>query len=435
MRELFSISSDSIDVNALNEAMTDLNCGAYVSFEGRVRSQNKGKKVAFLEYEAFAELALTEFTHIADEATKKFELEHITCVHRVGKLELGEVAVWIGVLAKHRQAAFLACAFIISELKKRVPIWKKEVYLDDNSAWIDDCHGCIQSNEDEQKFYQRQTNLSEVGKEGQAALKKAKVLVVGAGGLGCPALQYLAAAGVGNIGVIDDDTVDISNLHRQVLYDYADCGQQKVQVAAHSLRQQNPFITINAYTERLSAKNAEVICKQYDIILDCTDNFVSKFLLNDAAYLLKKVLVRASVFKFEGMLETYVPHTEQACLRCLWPQMPEQACVQSCAQTGVLGPVVGILGAWQAMQALKVILGMQTEAGMSLVNVFNNNLQFVQWPKNLNCQLCGVNATIKSLRPRRLIKVERMFLCHPGESRDPEKKLNFSPVSQHGVIS
>ncbi|MBL7668891.1 MAG: ThiF family adenylyltransferase [Bdellovibrionaceae bacterium] len=211
--------------------------------------------------------------------------------------------------------------------------------------------------------YSRQERLPEVGPCGQKALQDSKVLIVGLGGLGCPAASYLASAGVGTLGLVDGDFVDQTNLHRQLLYSDQDLGLPKVSIAGRRLRTLSPSAVINEYFEPLNWTNAATVLGQYDVILDCTDNFETKYLLNDICLQLKKPLVAASATGFEAYL--MVISKDGPCLRCLYPNATA-ADVGSCNLTGVLGAVVGIIGSWQATEALKLILIQNHEKQMAL---------------------------------------------------------------------
>ncbi len=255
-----------------------------------------------------------------------------------------------------------------------------------------------------QNRYARQILMSEVGNAGQEQLRRASVLIVGLGGLGTPAALYLAAAGVGRLGLIDYDTVDVSNLHRQILYSTAEQGTAKVESAKKRLQALNPEITIEIYSERLSLSNAEKIFSQYDVILDGADNFATRYLVNDAAFFLKKTLVSASVLGFEGQLIVFSPN--DPCYRCLYPEPPPAGSVPSCAEAGVLGVAPGIMGTLQAAEVLKHILniGEVLKSQMLMVNILNSQFTKFKIAKNPDCPLCGKSPSIKNLK-------EENFVC------------------------
>ena len=366
----FRFSTSALDTVALQRQMRDESCGGFASFEGWVRNHNEGHAVTRLEYEAFAELAEKEGARIVEEARVKYGVTRAACVHRVGSLGLGDVAVWVGVSAAHRDEAFRACRFIIDEVKHRVPIWKKEHYVNGDSGWVN-CERCAMpgahTHEHEHGHhphvhvptpdYSRQIALREVGPEGQARLRSASVLVVGAGGLGVPVLQYLAGAGVGRLSIIDADRLEPSNLHRQTWYALSECGQEKSSLAATRVRALNPEVRVEAHALRLDAHNAERLCAGHDLILDCSDNFATKFLLNDLALRTGKPVMFASVYQYEGQLQLVRGDNASACLRCVWPEARD-GLVGNCAEAGVLGPVPGVFGSLQALEALKLLLGL-----------------------------------------------------------------------------
>ncbi|WP_256009951.1 HesA/MoeB/ThiF family protein [Desertivirga xinjiangensis] len=223
---------------------------------------------------------------------------------------------------------------------------------------------------EELKRYQRQIILSEIGLEGQKRLKTAKVLVIGAGGLGCPLLQYLAAAGVGNIGIVDDDKVDESNLHRQILYSSADIGKSKAEVAAEKLRSLNPFVNISSYPVRLQADNAEDLFSGYELVVDGSDNFATRYLVNDTCVRLGKPLVFGSIFGFEGQVSVF-NYRNGPTFRCVFPEAGESP---NCAENGVLGVLPGIIGSFMANEALKIILstGESLSGKLLIMNVLEN---------------------------------------------------------------
>ncbi|MCD8414803.1 HesA/MoeB/ThiF family protein [Tenacibaculum dicentrarchi] len=208
--------------------------------------------------------------------------------------------------------------------------------------------------EEEKKQYNRHLILEKIGSAGQLKLKNAKVLVIGAGGLGCPVLQYLTAAGVGTIGIIDDDVVDQSNLQRQILYTIDDIGVSKAETAAKRLSRLNPFVKFNVYKEQLTRLNAIQLFKEYDVIVDGSDNFSTRYLTNDAAVITNKPLVYGAIFKFEGQVSVF-NYKESATYRCLYPTPPKPDESPNCSQIGVLGVLPGIIGSLQANEAIKII--------------------------------------------------------------------------------
>lgn len=221
----------------------------------------------------------------------------------------------------------------------------------------------------ELRRYDRQIILEKLGKAGQEKLKNASILVVGAGGLGCPALQYLTAAGVGRLGIIDDDLISESNLHRQILFTENDIGKAKVDIAKKRLLAQNPFIEIKSYNEKLSKNNALERIKDYDIVLDGSDNFSTKYLLNDACILLNRVLIFASIYDFEGHVSVF-NYQNGPSYRCLFPEIPDVDTIPSCSEHGVIGVLPGIIGSIQANEAIKVITGIGDVLSSKLL-IFN----------------------------------------------------------------
>jgi adenylyltransferase/sulfurtransferase len=241
--------------------------------------------------------------------------------------------------------------------------------------------------------YARHIVLSEIGGIGQSRLIAARVLVVGAGGLGAPVLQYLAAAGIGTLGVIDDDTVDLSNLQRQIIHRTADIGIAKAESAKRALGEINPEVTVQAHQERLTAANIEHVLDGYDIVADGSDNFATRYLLNDACYRLKKTLVSAAILRFDGQISTYKAWqgAGHPCLRCLFPAAPTEDAVPSCAQAGVLGALAGTLGAMQATEVVKEILGIgRSLSGRLLVyDALASSFEEMAVTKQAHCPTCG----------------------------------------------
>lgn len=377
---MFSLSRDPI----LPPKIEADSAGGFVTFEGKVRDHADGRPVLRLEYEAFDEMAQKEGEALLREAIDRFGLKDAACIHRVGRLKIGESAVAISVAAAHRREAFAACEFIIDELKKRVPIWKKEHYADGESEWVG-----LQPPQ-QTDFFHRQIILKEVGEGGQQKLQQARILVVGAGGLGCPALLYLAAAGVGTLGICDGDNVASSNLHRQVLFGIPDLHKPKAQTAAATLSRLYPHLAFPIHPERISSFNAEPILGAYDLVLDCTDSFQAKFLLNDACVRLGKTLVQASIHQFEGQIQVIRPGVS-ACLRCIYPEAPTDGCVGTCAESGVLGVTAGLFGTMQAAEALKNLLGIDSplQSDSLLVDLKDWSAIKLRRSRNPECPACG----------------------------------------------
>jgi adenylyltransferase/sulfurtransferase len=241
--------------------------------------------------------------------------------------------------------------------------------------------------------YHRQMMLHDIGPEGQEALKKAKVLVVGAGGLGCPALQYLAAAGVGKLGIIDFDKVNEENLQRQVLYGLNDLGKLKAIIAKTRLHQQNPHVEYEIINIRLDSSNAEEIISQYDVVVDATDNFPTRYLISDACVLLKKPMVYGSIFKYEGQVSVF-NYNDGPTYRCLYPLMPGKNEAPSPADVGVIGVLPGIIGTFQANEVLKIIIGNGNilSGKLLVVNIQDPSTYVVKIkknPKNLSITTLG----------------------------------------------
>jgi molybdopterin/thiamine biosynthesis adenylyltransferase/rhodanese-related sulfurtransferase len=246
--------------------------------------------------------------------------------------------------------------------------------------------------------YSRHLIMPEVGMEGQLKLKQAKVLLIGSGGLGAPLALYLAAAGVGRLGLVDFDKVDFTNLQRQVLFGTGDIGKPKLEAARKRLADLNPAIQIDTYETQLTSDNALELLRPYDIVIDGTDNFPTRYLVNDASVLLGKPNVYGSIFRFEGQVSIFgLP--DGPCYRCLYPEPPPPGLVPSCAEGGVLGVLPGIVGCLQAMEALKLILGLGKPLAGRLLLFDGLEMSFreLKLRKNPDCPLCGKNPTIREL--------------------------------------
>lgn len=257
----------------------------------------------------------------------------------------------------------------------------------------------MELSESEIQRYSRHIILQDVGGKGQLKLKRAKVLLIGAGGLGSPAGLYLAAAGIGTIGLVDGDVVDLSNLQRQIMHSTATLGKPKVESGKQTLSAINPEITVNAYHQLVDADNIIPLISQYDIVLDGSDNFTTRFLVNDACFFAKKTLISASMFRFEGQLTAIKPHQGYPCYRCLYPEPPPAGLVPNCQEAGVLGVLAGTMGILQASEAIKEILGIgETIADKLMIyDALEMRFRKVSRPKDPVCPLCGPNPKIKDL--------------------------------------
>ncbi len=253
-------------------------------------------------------------------------------------------------------------------------------------------------NEERIERYSRQILLPQVGGKGQEKLLAAKVLVVGAGGLGSPVASYLAGAGVGTLGIVDSDEVELSNLHRQIIYSTDDIGMKKAEAAQGRLQRVNPDVKVVPYVLRLNSGNIMPIIMDYDIIVDGTDNFPTRYLINDACVLAGKTLVFGAFFRYEGQAMVIRPG-EGPCLRCMFPEPPPPGLVPSCQEAGVLGALAGVIGVIQATETLKLILGIGEPliGKFVLFDALQMNLLKLTVRKNTNCPICGEEPTIQEL--------------------------------------
>lgn len=345
MRVQFSITSEPICPSRhLNPE-----AGAVVTFEGLVRNHNNGREVQGLFYDSYRELAEKEGLRILEDVIGLFDIHSISAIHRVGPLDIGEAAIWLQVQASHRHAAFEAAGYAMDRIKKSVPIWKKEDYTDQGPEWLP---GFAPGAPD--KMFLRQTILPEVGQTGQAKLANTSVLVVGAGGLGTPAIEYLVRAGIGHITVIDPDSVDESNLGRQTAYLPSDVGRPKVSVLQGRYRSFEST-KIDGFAIRVQDASVVDLVVGHDIVLDCTDDIEAKYLLNDTCLRCRTPLVSASIHRWQGQVFVV---DGSPCMRCMQPIPPPQACVGTCQEEGVVGSLAGAVGAIQANEAVKLALGL-----------------------------------------------------------------------------
>lgn len=250
---------------------------------------------------------------------------------------------------------------------------------------------------DQVKRYSRHIIMPQVGSSGQRKLIQSKVLIVGAGGLGSPAAVYISLAGVGTLGLVDFDVVDVSNLQRQILHHSNDVGRPKVESAAETVKEYNPETEVVTHDTWLTSENALEIISQYDVVVNGADNFPARYLINDACYLVGKPLVDGSILIFDGQATVFVPG--QGCYRCLFPSPPPPGMVPNCAEAGVLGALTGVVGSIQAVETLKLIMGIGESLSSRLLLIDGLSMEFrqVRIPRNPQCPLCGDNPTVTEL--------------------------------------
>ncbi|AOS44757.1 Sulfur carrier protein ThiS adenylyltransferase [Lacunisphaera limnophila] len=431
---MFELTATPIDPAALSARLNAPEAGALTIFEGRVRNHHLGQPVTHLEYEAFDDLARLEGEAITAETERIYPGTKVLCVHRTGSLAIGEAAVWIGIASAHRQAGFAACRHVIEELKLRLPVWKKEHHPGGAAEWVN-CTAEAAARPATDEMYARQAALPEVGTAGQAKLSAARVLVVGVGGLGCPAALYLAGAGLGRLTLVDGGKVERSNLPRQILFTTAELGAPKALAAAARLRLHNPSVQITSHEGDLTSANARALVAGHDVVLDCTDNFTSRFLLHDTCLALGVPLVSAAVHRFEGTLDVFTPGVG-GCLHCQWTgrNPGELDSAGNCAGGPVFGPAVGVLGVMQAAEAIKLILGLAGDAPRQsrLVNLLDGSQLSIAREPRPDCPVCSRLDTLKAvppvavtdttlfLDPARIASVgptaQTVYLTEPGET-------------------
>ena len=262
------------------------------------------------------------------------------------------------------------------------------------------------------KRYSRHIIMSDVGSKGQRALMGAKALIIGAGGLGSPSAIYLSLAGVGTVGIVDFDVVELSNLQRQILHHTADVGRPKVQSAVDNIKSYNPDVNVVVHETRLESENAMEIISQYDLVINGADNFATRYLVNDACYLLNKPLIDGSILIFDGQATVFLPG--EGCYRCLFPAPPPPGMVPNCAEAGVLGALTGLVGSIHATEALKHILGIgeSLSSRLLLIDALSMTFREVRLKRNPACPLCGDNPTVTEL-------IDYEIFCGIAEPHEP----------------
>ncbi len=376
---MFSISQEVISGSQLKSELTDHKAGALVIFEGMVRNHNQGLGVKSLEYQVYHELALKEGAKILQEARDKFNLHEVRAVHREGHLSLGDVAVWIGATASHRDDAFKATRFIIDEIKHRLPVWKKEHYLQAEAKWVfcKDHHHHVHFEETD--FYKKQSIVVNQNK-----LKEARVLIVGLGGLGCPASVNLALAGVGKLRLVDYDRISFDNLHRQFLYRPNHVGELKSKMASIILKEMNPFIAVESIENFFHPQQLEEI----DLVIDGTDNMKTKYQIHDACLKCRVPLVSAGLFKDHAQIKTLIPG--DGCWRCLEHDVPQDALLGNCNDFGTTGAWVNTVGSLLSSEAIEFLQNGKNSTSESVLhlNLKNFSLFKIKKAKTDHCLYC-----------------------------------------------
>lgn len=275
---------------------------------------------------------------------------------------------------------------------------------------------------DERLYYSRQLLLPQIGEQGQQRLRNARVLIIGAGGLGCPVLLYLAAAGIGHLGIVDGDTVAAHNLHRQILYRYTDVGQPKATLAAALLRERNPFIQISVFAEFLTPENAASIVSGYDLVVDCTDRFDARYLINDVCTELGKPFVYGAIHRFEGQVSVFNLHENSPTYRCLFPTPPAEGTIQNCAEAGVMGTTAGLIGLYQANEAVKIIAqtGNPLDGHLLIIDLLNNSRHIF---------------LIKLQTDKRKIRIEKQYTTADCQTIAKPAMRTISPRELHQQLS
>jgi len=395
---IFILSDIPLDENELLGALQDPGSGCSVVFAGRVRNDDRGREVAALQYDAYPALCRNEGNALVEQALRLYDVRRVVLAHRYGLLEIGDTAAWIGVAATHREAAFRACRYLIEAVKHSLPVWKNQIFADGGRGWVEPAPAAaIEPGLSD--YGERQRAVPGVGRKGEADLAAASVMVVGAGGLGGPALRLLAGAGVGRIGICDPDEVSARDLHRQTIYDIDDVGSAKAEIAARRVHLANPAVEAVPFPLRIDAGNATELLRGWDLALDSSDNLPTKYMLNDASRLLGLPVVHAAVHHWEGQALLVDPSDREAgCLRCLWPEIP----AGEHGPTGALGPVTSTIASMQASLALQYLLGQGAHGGrLRLLDLKEWRASELVIARDPGCPACGDHPSIVDLNPSR----------------------------------
>lgn len=348
--------------------------GGQVSFFGNVRAVDQGKSVSFLSYEAHVDLAQSLFLQLLEEVNRRFGIIECHAIHRLGRVEVGQAAVLIAVGADHRHEAFVAARFLIDELKKQLPIWKKQVFADGTESWL---QGCNHDHKAEVKKPEAKALLA----RGMKDLKSKRVLLVGAGGLGCPLAIGLSS--LCSLSVYDADVVSKSNLSRQFIYSRNDIGQNKAWLLKRFLGER--ALEIEAHESFLTEAEALLIAKDFDLIIDGSDCPITKKMLKRVAFMQSVPLIVASVYRSEGEVQVFVPKAE-ACLSCFEQQGIAE---ESCADSGVFTHTCSMVASVACDKALSVLSGQISTCEMLLIDVGASQIKKLEIAKDAQCSVCG----------------------------------------------
>lgn len=369
-------------------------------FVGHVRAQNKGKRVLYLDYEAHETLAIALFAELEEQARKRFALLDLIAVHRLSRVEVGEAAVIIESCSGHRHEAFLATRFLIDELKKQLPIWKKEVYADDTYSWDQQgCH-CVDTSTDGNKILQPVKRALKARNIVLETLRKKHVLLIGAGGLGCPLAIQLSALGIGSLTVCDNDVVHESNLARQFVYEVSNVGSNKALLLKQFIEQRTKDCAVFTVDNFMHEALARELFPRFDVVIDATDCMATKNISKRIAYEKQVPLVVASIYQLEGEVQVYEPKAGGACMSCYAHKSEETG--MTCQDTGVLTHVCGVVSALAAEKALAVLAGSQQYAAeMILIEPMSMRVQSIEMVKDPHCFVCGTGL------PKKLVRLTR----------------------------
>lgn len=366
--------------------------GAHVTFVGSVRPMNHQKAVAHLFYEAHEKLAEKIVSQLIDEARDQFGITDVSVWHRLGLVNINDDAVFLRVNSAHRREAFLAARFLMDELKRVVPIWKKEVYRDGTHAWGGACMHVTHDREAAMRPVMRALAARKI-RPSEIAHKK--VVLIGAGGLGCPLAINLSALGIRELAVYDDDVVEESNLLRQFCFRRDDVGQHKAMLLKRFIEERNFSCRVHSLLTRVTADNCAQAIGAADLVIDATDNLSTKNLIKLASVKLRIPLISASVHQFQGEVQCYVP-TSEACLSC---HLPTTDYSPSCSAVGVLNHTCSMIASVAAERALMILSGeSRRESDITLIDPANDLIKTIRITKDPHCIVCGRNSRLSTRR-------------------------------------